>query len=56
MKPKMKNEIILTKEIKILLIEVLKSGIMTKDQAQQITHPFEIILTPEQIQQAIDRL
>lgn len=52
----MKNEIILTKEIKILLLEVLKRGILTRYEAEQITKPFELILTPEQIQQVIDKL
>ncbi len=52
----MKNEILLTKEIKILLIEVLKRGTMTQNEAELITKPFEIILTPEQIKQAIDKL
>lgn len=50
------NEIILTKETKILLLEVLKHGILTRFEAEQLTKPFEIILTPEQIQQCIDKL
>ncbi len=52
----MKNEITLTKETKVLLLQVLKSGILTREQAEQITRPFEIILTPEQINKLIDKL
>ena len=50
------NEIKLSKETKILLIEVLKSGILTRKQAQQITKPFELILTKEQIDAYIEKL
>jgi hypothetical protein len=50
------NEIELTKETKVLLIQILKRGKMTRDEAAIITKPFKIILTPEQIQQAIDKL
>jgi hypothetical protein len=52
----MTNEIILTKETKILLIEVLKRGILTRSEAMEITKPFELILTKEQIDRAIDKL
>ena len=50
------NEIILTKENKILMIEVLKSGKLTRSQAMDITKPFELILTKEQIDAYIEKL
>lgn len=50
------NEIILTKETKILLIEVLKRGRITLSDAEILTAPFKIIMTKEQIDKLIDKI
>ena len=53
----MKNDdLILDKEMKILLIEILKRGVLTRNEAVKMTEKFELILTPEQIDRAIDKL
>lgn len=45
----MKNEIILTKELKILFLQVLKSGVLKREQAKIIIEPFEHQMTSQEI-------
>ncbi|HRG19193.1 MAG TPA: hypothetical protein PLP39_08890 [Flavobacterium lutivivi] len=47
----MKNEIIINKELKILLLQVLKKGSLTIEQAKQIIEPFETEITLQQIRE-----
>ncbi len=38
----------LSKDIKILLLKILKSGVLTKEQSEQIMEPFEHQMTMEE--------
>lgn len=49
-------EIILTKEKKVLLLKVLKSGILTKEQAKEIVYPFENHLSIDEAKEFLKRL
>ncbi len=46
------EQIILTKELKVLLISVLKSGNITYLQALEITKPFKMLEKPLSIAEA----
>lgn len=50
------EKIILLKEQKILLIEILKAGEMTKEQAKEIIKPFENHLTIAEAKEFMQRL
>lgn len=52
----MKNEIFLTKETKILLLEVLKRGILTRYEAEQLTRPFENHITIIEAKEFLNKL
>jgi hypothetical protein len=42
------NEIILSKQQKVIMLQILKANKMTKEQAKQIIRPFETHMTIEE--------
>ncbi len=52
----MKNKIVLSKKEKILLIGILKTGEMTKEQAKEIIKPFENHLTIEDAKKFLSKI
>jgi hypothetical protein len=44
----MKDKIILSKQQKIIILQILKANEMTKEQAKQIIRPFETHMTIEE--------
>ena len=52
----METEIKLTKDLKILLLKILKSGVLRKEQSEQIMEPFEHQMTLKEAKEFLMKL